>query len=172
MLLRVFSATATGPTALAAFDRALQAGGVQDLNLVVLSSVIPAGAEVKREAPDRKEFRVGDRLYCVMAEERTSEVGTEVWAGLAWASDVNGAGGVFVEAHGRSQHQVEWELEQAIGALMGDRPYMDFGPPEFEVVGAACDGAPACALAMAVYESRGWRGGDAHDSVGRVGSGG
>ena len=79
MQIRVFSSTAAGPTPLAAFDRALQVGGTHDTNLIVLSSVIPAGATVERAIATPGEFRVGDRLFCVMAEQRVSEPGEGRW---------------------------------------------------------------------------------------------
>jgi arginine decarboxylase len=86
MQIRVFSAGAPGPTPLAAFDRALQVGGAHDTNLIVLSSVVPVGATVVRGRAADGEFTIGDRLYCVMAEQRAIEPGAEAWAGLAWAT--------------------------------------------------------------------------------------
>ncbi len=163
MQLRLFSATGAGPTPLAAFDRALQQGNVHDTNLIVLSSVVPVGATVVRELPQPGEFRVGDRLYCVMAEERTVEPGSEAWAGLAWATDINGGGGLFVEAHGASEHFVRWELEMTINALLKDRPYMETGPVDMEVIGIACESDPVCAMVMCVYEPGAW--GDGRSSV-------
>jgi len=156
MQIRVFSAAGTGPTPLAAFDRALQAGGTHDTNLIVLSSVIPQGADVVRETAAPGEFKVGDRLFCVMAEQRASEPGAEAWAGLAWATDDAGAGGLFVEAHGHSEHQVRWDLEQTLDAIVSDRPYWTVGDQDLEVVGATCDGHPVCSLVMAIYESVPW----------------
>ncbi len=156
--VRVYGATGTGPTPLAAFDRALQVGGVHDTNLIVLSSIIPPDSEVVRKTSHRSEFPVGDRLYCVMAEERCHEPGGEAWAGLAWAIDQGGQGGIFVEAHGRSDHHVSFELEATIEALLADRDYWEPGEVEFEISGIACEGAPVCALVMAVYESAPWLG--------------
>ena len=67
MQIRVAAATATGATPLAAFDRALQQVGVHDLNLIPLSSVVPAGASVVRatcdpayQLPDIKD----ERYHC------------------------------------------------------------------------------------------------------------
>lgn len=156
MQLRVFSATASGPTQLAAFDRALQAGNVHDTNLLSLSSVIPVGATVTRGIADEGEFTVGDRLYCVLAEERTVEPGSEAWAGLGWAADVRGRGGLFVEAHGHSEHFVRFELENTLNALLKDRPYFETGPIETEVIGIACESDPVCALVMAIFEAEPW----------------
>jgi arginine decarboxylase len=156
MQIRVFSAAAPGPTPLAAFDRALQAGGVHDTNLIVLSSVVPTGASVVRGHAEAGEFRIGDRLFCVMAEQRASEPGAEAWAGLAWAVDVDGGGGLFVEAHGHSEHQVRFDLEQTLDAIVADRPYLTVGERDLEVVGLTCERQPVCALVMAIYESAPW----------------
>ncbi len=156
MTIRVFSAAASAPTPLAAFDRALQAGGVQDTNLIVLSSVVPAGAQVVRARADRCEFEVGDRLYVVMAEERCIEPGGEAWAGLGWAVDRDGRGGLFVEAHGRSEHQVRFDLATTLQTLLDDRPYWEVGDADYEVAGVECDGEPVCAVVMAIYEPAPW----------------
>lgn len=156
MQIRVFSAAAPGPTPLAAFDRALQVGGVHDTNLIVLSSVVPVGASVVMGRAEEGEFRIGDRLYCVMAEQRASEPGAEAWAGLAWAVDANGAGGLFVEAHGHSEHQVRFDLEQTLDAIVADRPSLEVGDRGLEIVGSTCEGQPVCALVMAIFESAPW----------------
>ena len=156
MQIRVFSATASGPTPLAAFDRALQAGGTHDTNLIVLSSVVPEGASVVRGTAAPGEFRTGDRLFCVMAEQRVSEPGAEAWAGLGWATDTAGRGGLFVEAHGHSEQQVRFDLAQTLEAIVADRPYWTVGDRDLEVAGTMCEGQPACALVMAIYESAPW----------------
>jgi arginine decarboxylase len=156
MQIRVFPAAAPGPTPLAAFDRALQVVGVHDTNLIVLSSVVPVGATVVRGRAEPGEFQIGDRLYCVMAEQRAIEPGAEAWAGLGWAVDQNGQGGLFVEAHGHSEHQVRFDLEQTLDAIVADRPYLDVGEKDFEVAGATCEHLPVCALVLAIYESGPW----------------
>ncbi len=52
--IRVVWGTATGPTALAAYDAALAEAGVHNYNLISLSSVIPTepAIEVTGTAPD------------------------------------------------------------------------------------------------------------------------
>jgi len=156
MQIRVFGAAASGPTPLAAFDRALQQGRVHDTNLIVLSSVVPAGAQVVRGVADEGEFTVGDRLYVVMAEERVIEPGAEAWAGLGWVVDPEGRGGLFVEAHGRSEHQVRFDLEQTLEALVADRPHLHGAERDYEVAGVACDSHPGCALVLAIFEAAPW----------------
>lgn len=110
-----------------------------------------------RAVADRTGFQSGDRLYCVMAEARTAEPGSEVWAGLAWAVDQQGQGGLFVEAHGYSDHQVRYELTATLEALLKDRAdYWNVGATDMEVIGCTCEGEPVCALVMAVYETAPW----------------
>jgi arginine decarboxylase len=155
MQIRVGAATATGATALAAFDRALQQVGVHDLNLIPLSSVVPVGASVIRSTCDPGEFRIGDRLSCVLATERVTEPGTEAWAGLGWALNSAG-GGLFVEAHGRSRRHVEFELDATLEQLTLDRVRGEWDKPELEVVGIAYEHEPVCALAIAVFETMPW----------------
>lgn len=156
MQIRVFAATAVGPTPLAAFDRALQVGEVHDTNLVVLSSVVPVGATVVRGKAEPAEFKIGDRLYCVVAEQRAIEPGAEAWAGLGWAVHPEGLGGVFVEGHGHSEHQVRFDLEETLDTLVVDRPYLASATKHYELAGANFDGLPVCALAMAIFESAPW----------------
>jgi arginine decarboxylase len=156
MEIRVFAATGTGPTPLAAFDRALQVGQVHDTNLVVLSSVVPKGATVTRGQAEPDELTVGDRLFCVMAEQRAIEPGGEAWAGLGWAVDPGGRGGLFVEGHGHSEHQVRYDLEQTLDALVADRPWIDPSTKDYEITGAVCEHHPVCALVMAIYEPAPW----------------
>ena len=156
MVIRVFAAAASAATPLAAFDRALHVGQVHDTNLIKLSSIVPPGAEVKRETVGEGTYRFGDRLYCVLAEQRIVERGGEAWAGLAWACDANGGGGVFVEAFGHSEHQVQYDLERSLASLIEDRSYLSFDDRQYEVVGIACEEQPVCALVMAVFEAEPW----------------
>lgn len=79
--IRVARGTGRGPTELAAYDAALAAAGVQDYNLVGVSSVVPAGAEVRTVDRLPELGGVGDRLTVVEA----AAVGTErASAALAW----------------------------------------------------------------------------------------
>jgi arginine decarboxylase len=158
MQIRVFGAAAAGPTPLAAFDRALQQGNVEDTNLLVLSSIVPVDAVVTRGVASPGEFTVGDRLYVVMAEERVIEPGAEAWAGLGWVVDPDGRGGLFVEAHGRSEHQVRFDLEQTLDALVADRPALHGAPRDLELAGISCEVHPVCALVLAIFESAEWSG--------------
>lgn len=151
----VVAAWATGPTPIAAFDAALTDGGVGDVNIVSLSSIIPPAHRVEVvEGSDLeavRSFNYGDLAWCVMAEERATS--GSVAAGLAWANDKAERGGVFLEAHGSDLDVVRAELEEGIVDLMRRRPKLDFGPASFSCASGQSDG-PSSALVVALFEAR------------------
>ena len=85
--IRIASAVGSGPTSLAAFDAALRVVGLENYNLIPLSSVIPAGAVLERARLSAPPGEYGDRLYVVLARHETTEIGEEAWAGLGWTQD-------------------------------------------------------------------------------------
>jgi arginine decarboxylase len=106
--IRVVWGTGTGPTALSSYDAALADAGVENYNLVRVSSIVPAGAAVEPvgTAPDLGP--AGNRLTVVEARVTVSRVEARDGrdgsdgrgsAGLAWAT---GPGpGLFYEVAGR-----------------------------------------------------------------------
>lgn len=155
IIVPVVSGWAVGPTPIAAFDAALAKAGVENLNLVSLSSIVPPGHEVEpmdsRQLSTGYQMGYGDLAYCVLAEERAASGSTA--AGLAWAVDSSGAGGVFLEAHDQNLEVVETDLATGIVDLMERRPYLDFGPPQFAYASGTSDG-PSSALVLAIVETR------------------
>ena len=148
------SGVGTGPTTLAAFDAALRGAGIANFHLLALSSVIPPGSTIETGPIGHIDGEWGDRLYVVMAEARTAAPGAEVWAGIGWVQADDGRG-LFVEHEGHSEAQVRDDIRDSLGAMTAGRPER-FAAPQMEVRGATCDGAPVCALVVAVYEAQGW----------------
>jgi arginine decarboxylase len=144
-----------GSTPLAAFDRALYEAGIANYNLLVLSSVIPVGAKILRKQWHAEDEHWGHKLYLVLAEQGAHVAGEEAWAGLGWVQNEEDGRGLFVEHHGNSRQHVENQIEASLAAMCAYREPR-FGPPQMAVAGASCRGEPVCALAAAVYESRGW----------------
>ena len=99
-LIHVTNGIGEEPTPLAAFDQALISAGVAHYNLIVLSSMIPAGCVVRRTKYITKADEYGYRLYLVMARSEEQQKGKSAWAGLGWAQDQNTGRGLFVEMHG------------------------------------------------------------------------
>lgn len=111
--IRVAWGSATGPTAMAAYDTALADANVHDYNLVRLSSVIPADAPVERVGTVSDLGPAGNRLPVVEARA-TVEEGQAV-AGLGWA--VNDAEhGIFYETAGESEATVRDTIETGLRA--------------------------------------------------------
>lgn len=155
MRIRIASAVGRGPTPLAAFDAALRNAGVENYNLIPLSSVIPTGAELERGRIFTPASEYGHRLYVVMARHEATRVGDEAWAGLGWTQEADSGRGLFVELHGSSRRVVESEIESTLESMKRDRPY-EYGKNETEIAGGVCAGEPTCALVIAVYASEGW----------------
>ena len=155
--IEIACGTGTGPNTLAAFDGALRATGIANFNLLRLSSVIPPSTEIRpvegTVSPIKGEW--GDRLYVVMAEQRVTEPGAEAWAGIGWVQDAETGKGLFVEHEGHREEDVRGDILDSLDALVAGRPGT-FGPPQFVLHGAVCDGTPTCALAVAVYETASW----------------
>lgn len=155
--IRLSRSRAEGPTRLAAFDAALVAAGLQNFNLLPLSSVIPIGAAVDVVEPaDQLEGRHGDLLYCVYAASYATSPGAEAWAGVAWAlrGDDSGAG-LFVEHSSSSEADLHAHLDATLGAMMANRAdgYVDGGRL---VASATCTAEPVAALVVASYRTAGW----------------
>lgn len=156
MLIKISSGVASGPTALSAFDAALRNAGIENYNLIPLSSVIPTGAAVERTAFVASPAEYGHRLYVVMARHEACLPGEEAWAGLGWTQEPETGRGLFVELHGSSRRIVEHAIESTLDSMRQYRDY-EYGKNESEIAGIVCEGDPVCALVIAVYESEPWR---------------
>lgn len=155
--IRLSRSRAEGPTRLAAFDAALVAAGLQNFNLVPLSSVIPIGAAVDVVEPaEQIEGRHGDLLYCVYAASYATSPGAQAWAGMAWALRDDGSGaGLFVEHSSSTEADLHAHLDATLGAMMANRAdgYVDGGRL---VASATCTAEPVAALVVASYRVAGW----------------
>ena len=157
MKIYVTKGTGEGPTTLAAFDSALFNARIANYNLLKLSSVIPAGAEIilppDHTMPIAGEW--GDRLYVVMAEYRTAEIGVEAWAGVGWVTEKATGKGLFVEHEGTNRDKVVRDIQHSLEALMKTRS-VDFGEIQMELNGVLCENEPVCAMVVAVYKAEPW----------------
>jgi arginine decarboxylase len=155
--IRITRSCGAGATRLAAFDAALVAAGLQDFNLVPLSSVVPLGATLEVVGPDKQlRGRHGDLLYCVYAAAYATIPGAEAWAGIAWGLRTDGSGaGLFVEHSAPTEAGVHAELSATLGAMMDNRreEYVEGGRL---VSSATCTDAPVSALVVASFQTAGW----------------
>jgi len=97
--IRVVRGTGTGPTATAAYDAALADAGVHNYNLLTLSSVVPADADVTvvENTPDLGP--AGGTLAVVQGRATVGETGRAT-AALGWTREGADGPGVFYEAGG------------------------------------------------------------------------
>lgn len=161
----VVGAVGSGPTSLAAFDDALARTGVENFNLVRLSSVIPPSTRVLApndgviDLTDRPSIAGtggwGDRLYAVWAFESAERFGEEAWAGVAWVQDPDDGRGLFVEHEGGSEAMVRDELVASLTSICATRS-MGHLEQHSVVVGGRCEGQPIGALVIAPYQSEPW----------------
>lgn len=115
-VLRVVWGSATGPTAMSAYDAALADANIHNYNLMTVSSVIPAGPplEVVGTAPDLGP--AGNRLTVVQskATRAPGDDGPAV-AGLGWARS-DSERGIFYEASGEDRDAVQQTIEDGLAA--------------------------------------------------------
>lgn len=115
-ILRIVWGSASGPTAMAAYDAALADANIHNYNLVTVSSVIPADPplEVVGTAPDLGP--AGQRLTVVQSKASAApdETGPAV-AGLGWTRSESGRG-LFYEATGDDADSVERTVRQGLDA--------------------------------------------------------
>ncbi|MFB6107148.1 MAG: pyruvoyl-dependent arginine decarboxylase [Halobacteriaceae archaeon] len=94
--IRIVWGTGSGPTPMAAYDAALADANVHDYNLVRVSSVVPADADLVEAGTAPSLGAIGDRLTVV--EARGTAVGPDrAGASLVWGRRAGGAG-LFYEA--------------------------------------------------------------------------
>jgi arginine decarboxylase len=152
LVICVSQGTGSGPTRLAAFDRALQDAGLANYNLIRLSSMIPPDTVV-REVPslDSAAGTHGDVAYCVYADAYASTPGEEAWAGIAWALHHDNTGaGIFVEQTASSEAMVRRDLTSTLQSMSLSRG------DNYRLAGqllssAVCVKEPVCAVVVATY---------------------
>jgi len=114
--IHVAGGVGVAPTEMAAYDAALADANLHNYNLITVSSVIPADAElvVVEEVPDLGP--AGNKLTVVQgkivagADSDVDRIGT----GIGWAT---GPGpGLFYEAHGTDPEAVETEIRRGLDA--------------------------------------------------------
>lgn len=97
--IRVVWGSGTGPTKLAAYDAALADAGVENYNLVTVSSVVPGGVPVEatETAPDLGP--IGNRLTVVEACATVAGAASAT-AALGWCRRPDDGPGLFYECAG------------------------------------------------------------------------
>ncbi|MFB6182922.1 MAG: pyruvoyl-dependent arginine decarboxylase [Haloarculaceae archaeon] len=155
--IRVVWGSATGPTAMAAYDAALAAANVHNYNLVAVSSVVPADPPVDPvgTAPDLGP--AGQELTVV--ESRATVAPGDpgpACAGIGWTRSESGRG-LFYESSGTDPDEVHTAVHDglAAGQRLREWAFDDAGPELIVECADADPDAYTTAVVLAVYgESR------------------
>ncbi|OYT37744.1 hypothetical protein B6U82_01185 [Candidatus Pacearchaeota archaeon ex4484_31] len=145
--------TGQGKTAIAAFDKALNDAGISNLNLILLSSVIPKNSKIFLKKLKIKN-NYGNKGYVVLSKKIEKE--KDAFAGLAWTQDKEGKG-LFVEAAGNSRKEVEKLLTVSLEEMKKTRNKR-FGSIKKKIVGIKARNKESyvCAVVAALYKIEGW----------------
>ncbi|WP_137284476.1 pyruvoyl-dependent arginine decarboxylase [Halorussus salinisoli] len=148
--IRVAWGTGTGPTEMSSYDAALADANLHNYNLVAVSSVIPADAEVEAvgTAPDLGP--AGERLTVVEASATRAGPG-HVSAALGWTTTEEGPG-LFYEAAGETDP--EDVAERVRSGLAAGRDLREWTFTDERIHTASTDpdaGIYASAVVVAVY---------------------
>ncbi len=153
--IRIVWGTGEGPTEMASYDAALADAGIENYNLVPVSSIVPAGAEIDPvgTAPDLGP--AGERLTVVEGRATAPPAATgaadTVSAGLGWVRDDDGPG-LFYESAGRaSPDEVSRRVIEGLESGQELRDWA-FGDPEYQVVSAdVAENKHATVVVLAAY---------------------
>jgi arginine decarboxylase len=151
--IRVVWGAAAGPTAMGSYDAALAAAGVENYNLVPVSSVIPAGADVEiaETVPDLGP--AGDRVTVVEGRETVwPDEADRACAALGWARAEDGRG-LFYEGAGTDPERVRGHVEDGLAAGRDLRDWTFTGGDLRLVTAPADPDSYTTAVVLAVYGS-------------------
>ncbi|ELY94090.1 pyruvoyl-dependent arginine decarboxylase [Natrialba taiwanensis] len=149
--IRIVQGTGEAPTAMASYDAALAAAGVENYNLVSVSSVIPADVPVEDVGTAPELGPAGERLTVVEACATTAGPG-QVSAALAWSSADDSGPGLFYEVAGETDPEdVENRVLKGLAAGQDLREW-SFGEPRVAIEHSQSEsGVYTTSLVLAVY---------------------
>ncbi|RQG89071.1 pyruvoyl-dependent arginine decarboxylase [Natrarchaeobius halalkaliphilus] len=154
--IRVVWGSASAPTAMSSYDAALADAGVENYNLVSVSSVIPeeVAVEAVGTAPDLGP--AGNRLTVVESRATTGpdtgSSASRVSAALAWARSLGDGPGLFYEAADETgSEDVEERVREGLAAGQELREWT-FDEPRVAVESSEADpGTYTTAVVIAAY---------------------
>jgi arginine decarboxylase len=139
--------SASGRTELGAYDRALYAAGLNDYNLLRLSSMIPPGVEVVERGVANSPWKTGDIVSVIESKKISRGSGV---AGLGWLSPEAEEGGVFMECSDENEKGCVEEILTGLEEARDTREWTQ-GDTEYKVVEGEEGGEFSAAVVLAVY---------------------
>lgn len=164
MKIFISSGVGVGNTILSAFDNALVNSGIHNFNLIPLSSIVPPKSEVievEKYLGDQNSF--GNKLYVVIADNRSSEIGKFIGSGVGWYQFDDGRG-FFVEhkVKEKSENAAKKELKRLISDSIKDMCLsrdikFDINKLKYRLEFTEILNKPSCTIVAAIFKSEGWR---------------
>lgn len=147
-------ASAEGKTKLSAFHNALKKTGMDGLNLIYLSSIIPKDASIifkKKIKIENSDW--GSKGYVVMSRAFQTEKGREAWAGLGHIFKKN-EGGIFFEESADEKEKVKKDISIALENERRGK----FSDSKSKIItnGKKCKKDVVCSLVCALYDIEKW----------------
>lgn len=147
-----------GITESAAYCNALNNAGLINLNLIYLTSVLPHNSKIIKEKPKFLYQDYGKKLYVIMSENKTSEIGQTIYAGLGWIQEKNGFGnGLVVQIQGNNEKDVKKEIKDTLNEITksGKKNYKKKLNIVIEKI--ICKNKPVCVLVVLAFDkTEGW----------------
>lgn len=121
-LVCLVSGASEGESELTAFDNALRAGGIGDVNLMTVSSIVPPGATIS----PLPALPMGALTPAALARQESTTPGQVISACIAVGYTPNG--GVLMEAHGvdETAEQIEKRARLMVEEAMRVRGIEDY----------------------------------------------
>lgn len=153
--IKIVKGTGTGNTEISTFDNALYNAGLDNFNLIYLSSIIPPSSRItKIDKFSQQEKDYGKKLYTVKAVSFQKIKGKEAWAGIGWFQDKERKG-VFVEHTAGSKKALINLIKKSLADIKRYRAN-NFIEEDLSIAGIKCKGKPVCAVVLAVYKIERW----------------
>lgn len=116
---------------LQSFEVALRHAGIEQCNLVYVSSIFPAGCKIVSKRVGLKRLEPGQITFCVMARESTSEPNRLVCAGLGLAIPAEGERYGYISEHhgfGMNEKKTSDFVEDMAASMLATTLGVEFDP--------------------------------------------
>ena len=113
------------------FELALRKAGIEQCNLVRVSSILPPGCKIISRAKGLKDLRPGQITFVVLAEASTSEPSRMVGAGVALAQPAAGEQYGYISEHhgfGLKQNRLADLVEDMAATMLATTLGIEFSP--------------------------------------------
>jgi arginine decarboxylase len=116
---------------LQSFELALRAAGIEVLNLVKVSSILPPGCKVISKNQGIARLKPGQITYCVLAEAATNEPSRSVGAGIGLAVPADGDQYGYISEHhgfGMVERKLSDLVEDMAATMLATTLGVEFDP--------------------------------------------